>query len=165
MRSKVFFHLLFLFFIVAGLVLVLVYREAIGRQEETARGGGHKVCCRGECFYVEVADNSEERRLGLMGRAKLPSNRGMLFVFEVEERHSIWMKNTLIPLDIIWLNSDGEIVEVKQGVLPCHPGTYCPIYTPAVPARYILELNGGLSERRNLRKSVHCEIDPLRDPL
>ena len=77
---------------------------------------------------VELALTNEERQKGLMGREILNDNDGMLFIFENEEIHEFWMKNMIISLDIIWINSDGEIVHIEKQVPPCEEN--CVIYSP-----------------------------------
>jgi uncharacterized membrane protein (UPF0127 family) len=90
-------------------------------------------------FIVEVAEDSETRAQGLMFREKLEVNHGMLFVFEQEKFHRFWMKNTSIPLDIVWISSDRKVVDV-QTVAPCKTPT-CPSYVPQGMAKYVLEIN------------------------
>jgi uncharacterized membrane protein (UPF0127 family) len=63
---------------------------------------------------VEIARTIEERNKGLMHRKKLPDGKGMLFVFQRDEQHSFWMKNTLIPLSIAFISSDGRIIEIRD---------------------------------------------------
>ena len=93
-------------------------------------------------FIVEIADEGHERREGLMYREELDEGHGMLFIFPKESPHSFWMKNTLIPLDIIWLSEKKEIVDI-QTVPPCKPDTNCQSYKPKVAAKYVLEVNAG----------------------
>lgn len=88
---------------------------------------------------VEIADDNRERENGLMNREKLDENSGMLFVFDEENFQSFWMKNTLIPLDIIFIDENLKIVDVNHGV-PCKIED-CEIYSSGKPARYVLEAN------------------------
>jgi len=94
-----------------------------------------------QVFIVEVADTSAKRTQGLMFREKLEEGHGMLFVFEKEGSHRFWMKNTLIPLDVIWISADNKVVDV-QTLQPCIEKN-CPATTPVSPAKYVLEVNGG----------------------
>lgn len=84
-----------------------------------------------------------------MNRASLPEGEGMLFVFEEEGRHAFWMKNMLIALDILWISADGEIVDIKEGALPC--GQVCPGLNPGSPAKYVLEVPVGFVRRNDVR--------------
>ncbi len=100
-------------------------------------------------FTVELAETSAEKTKGLMYRAELPENQGMLFVFEKDAPRTFWMKNTLIPLDMIFINSEWKVVEVKANVQPCREDP-CPSY-PSEPAMYVLEINGGMAEKSGIK--------------
>lgn len=92
-------------------------------------------------FEVEVADDAAERASGLMHRADLPRFGGMLFLYEREEEVSFWMKNTLIPLDMIFLDATGTVRHVHAHA---RPGDLTPIPSQG-PALAVLEVNGGLA--------------------
>jgi uncharacterized protein len=77
-----------------------------------------------------------------MFRESLAAGKGMLFLFPRRGVYPFWMKNTLIPLDMIWLEADGRVVDVKAAVPPC-PGDPCPSYSPSGQASYVLELASG----------------------
>ncbi|MBN2095759.1 MAG: DUF192 domain-containing protein [Candidatus Aenigmarchaeota archaeon] len=105
--------------------------------------------CFGEsCYALQIADTPELRSKGLMFRDALGEKEGMLFIFEREEKWSFWMKNTLIPLDIIWLDSNLSVVEVITA-LPCRE-EFCPSYAPKRAARYVLELNAGTTAQEGI---------------
>lgn len=93
----------------------------------------------GEKIKIETAKTSAEKQKGLMFRESLCDNCGMLFVFEEEERHSFWMKNTLIPLDIIFINAKLNVVDIKRAI-PCEEYP-CQLYTSKEKALYVLETN------------------------
>lgn len=105
----------------------------------------HKeVCIEEKCFDIlRVADSDEERAQGLMNVESLPMNEAMLFVFPESGRHGFWMKNTLIPLDIIWIDSNGIVVDISYNALPCL--AECPIMYPSANAKYVLEVKAGLA--------------------
>lgn len=117
-----------------------------GIQKNSAEVQFSEVCIRDTCYSVEMADTAEERAIGLMNRDILPNDHGMLFIFEQLGEYSFWMKNTLIPLDIIWISESFEIVEIEQDVPPCVT-VQCESYGGSVPARYVLEVNAGEVER------------------
>lgn len=99
----------------------------------------------GHALRVEVADEPEERRVGLMNRRRLGEDRGMIFVFETESRHSFWMKNTRIPLSIAFIASDGTIRQIED----MEPLSLDPVESRrSVP--YALEVNQGWFERRGI---------------
>ena len=98
---------------------------------------------------VELATDAETRAQGLMYRDRLAENAGMLFFFPQPDVNSFWMKNTLIPLDIIWIDEARKIVHVKQEVPPCRSDP-CPSYDPGVAAKYVLELGGGVARKHRV---------------
>lgn len=110
----------------------------------------NKVCVNNNCFYVELAQTQEERSKGLMYREILDEDKGMLFIFDEEKEHSFWMKNTLIPLDIIWINKDKEIVHVEKNVQPCVEEK-CETFKSSNKAKYVLELNAGQSDKSSIK--------------
>lgn len=95
-----------------------------------------------EKLMVEVADTVEKRVRGLMLRKDIPENYGMLFVFDREEIQGIWMKNTLISLDIIFLDKNRQVINIVSSAPPCKTNP-CPVYQSARPAKFVLELRGG----------------------
>lgn len=101
-----------------------------------------QVCSNTECFNVIIAENQEERMKGLMFVENMPEDEGMIFVFDNEATHAFWMKNTLIPLDMVWLDKDLNVVHIESNVPPCKQ-EQCPIYEPSRPSLYVLEINAG----------------------
>ena len=99
---------------------------------------------------AELAVTVEERQLGLMFRAEIYPDQGMLFLFEEEGYHSFWMKNVNFPLDIIWLDKEKRIVHLESHLPPCQK-IPCPSYGPLLPALYVLELKTGSVEKRGLK--------------
>ncbi len=107
------------------------------------------VCFNHYCYNVELADTQKEREDGLMNRQSLDKDKGMLFIFPVQSKYSFWMKDTLIPLDIIWINSDKKVVEITT-MQPCKVEN-CPTYDPTQSASYVLELNANTTKEINLK--------------
>jgi len=103
-----------------------------------------KICHNHTCFILATAEDSATREQWLMYRESLATNRGMLFIFEEEKKHVFWMKNTFIPLDMIRINKDLEIVDI-QTAQPCKDDI-CQNYVPAWNSNYVLEINAGLSQ-------------------
>ncbi|NIP18259.1 MAG: DUF192 domain-containing protein [Xanthomonadales bacterium] len=99
---------------------------------------------KGRRFSVEIADDDGERGLGLMFRDSMPADHGMLFIFPGEAYRSFWMKNTRIPLDILYFNRELELVSVAENARPCRVAR-CPGYPSEGPAQYVLELNAGMA--------------------
>jgi len=105
---------------------------------------------------AELAIDDRTRARGLMFRESMPQDAGMLFVFPYVDRHSFWMKNTLIPLDLIWLNERKEIVYVTTAQ-PCGKDP-CDSYVPMQKAKYVLEVNGGYVKRNNVQLGTRLEF-------
>lgn len=93
-------------------------------------------------FRVEVAQTDEERIRGLSERDFMVADRGMLFIFDQSDYHGIWMRGMRFPIDILWLDDNGVVVDLREKVLP---ETYPEVFRPRRPARYVLEINAGLS--------------------
>ena len=103
---------------------------------------------------VEIADTQQEWERGLMGRTALPENSGMIFVFPQDRPQTFWMKDTLIPLDIVFVSSSLEIVDIKQQFQPCQHDP-CETYTARDAARYVIEVNGGFASRHRAATGDH----------
>ncbi len=98
---------------------------------------------------AEIADTQLKRIEGLMSRKTLPANEGMLFIFDDENHHGIWMMNMGFPIDIVWIDRNLEIVDIAEDAQPC---TFnCPIYQPDEKALYVLEVNSGFVGKNKLR--------------
>jgi uncharacterized protein len=124
-----------------------------------ARGGpGTMVCFGDACVDVEVADNEISRERGLMFRESLPGDGGMLFVHGEEDAHRFWMKNTLIPLDIVWMDSRLRVVHIETAA-PCG-GDPCRIYDPGAPSKYVVEVNAGYAGEHGIRVGDAATIRP-----
>ncbi len=104
-----------------------------------------QVTLKGRTFTVEIADTPAARGRGLMYRNSLAEDRGMLFIYDDDALRSFWMKNTLISLDILYFDSDLQLINVIRGAQPCRYQP-CPGYPSKAPARYVLELQSGMAE-------------------
>lgn len=95
---------------------------------------------------VEIAENEAERAKGLMFRSSIPDSVGMLFIFERSEPQGFWMKNTSIPLDIIYVGSDKKIVSIAENTKPFSEES-----VPSMgDAQYVVEVNAGFTKRNNI---------------
>ena len=132
----------------------LILLSACGRGSPVARihakGGEIEVA-------LEVAVTPEAQQRGLMYRTSLAEDHGMLFVFPADEDHAFWMKNTLIPLDMLFIAADGRVVGI-------HPNA-TPLSTVAIqvghPSRYVLEVPGGYTQRRGITAGDRVELSGL----
>jgi hypothetical protein len=123
-------------------------------------GSDQWVELKGRRFVVEVADNDEERARGLMFRDELPADRGMLFIHDREEPLAYWMKNTKIPLDILYFDSERKLVSTQLRVPPCSGGDRCPPYPSRGSALYVLEINAGLAEELEVKVGDELRFAP-----
>jgi uncharacterized membrane protein (UPF0127 family) len=121
---------------------------------------GPWVSLGGQRYAVEVADTEAERARGLMCRDELPAGHGMLFIHEREEPLAYWMKNTRIPLDILFFDRARRLVAQQRDVPPCDLGDACPPYPSDAPAIYVLELNAGEAARLHLEDGATIEFAP-----
>lgn len=124
--------------IVVCLIVVLLFVFYLTNGEDR-----NKICFENNCFSVDVVSTPADRERGLMFREELGRNEGMLFIFDNEGSYPFWMKNTLIPLDIIWIDSSGKIIDIREAD-PCTEDP-CFVYNHAGSAKYVLEINKGLS--------------------
>lgn len=115
-----------------------------------------QACIKHKCFSLELAKTSAEKEKGLMFRTFLPENKGVLFVYQDSGIRSFWMKNTLIPLDIIWIDKNNKIVSIKTAY-PCNET--CPSINPWKESKYVLEINSGISEKYNFSVGDKVEIN------
>lgn len=111
-------------------------------------------------YRVELARTPEEQAQGLMFRESLPEKSGMLFLFTDAAPHHFWMKNTMIPLDIIWMDSDGKVLFVSARTPPCLADP-CPTYGPGIPAWIVLEIGGGVAARERITPGSRIKLENL----
>lgn len=133
------------------------------QQHAEAAAGPRIVTPRGEIILLEIARTDQQRARGLMFRESLPENHGMLFVFAESERHGFWMKNTFIPLDMLWIAEDGTIAAIIRDVPPCHSDP-CPTYAPDAPGSFVLEIGAGEAKRLGLGEGDRLELRNIEPP-
>ena len=107
---------------------------------------------------VEVADTPQKQSQGLMSRENLKLDHGMLFIFDDESILSFWMKDTLIPLDMIFVDETFRIINVVDNALPCNIEP-CPDYSSEKPAKYVLEVNAGFVETNDIEAGDFISIN------
>ena len=138
------------------IVVAFVLLAAIGcRQSSTAPSGMPTVTMQigQRTFTLEVANNDEEKARGLMRRDSMPANWGMIFVFADADERTFYMKNTRIPLDIVFIDETGKVISIKQ----MQP--YDLSLTPSDgPARWAIELNQGAAAAAGLKVGDNLKI-------
>jgi len=120
----------------------------------------HAVLPDGFTVDLELAVTPQEVNDGLMYRPSLPEKRGMLFIFGADRYPSFWMKNTLIPLDLVFLDSAGSVVDVVANVPPCALDP-CPTYSPKSPARAVLEVAAGVAAAHGVGAGVAITFERI----
>lgn len=141
-------HIIIIFFVVLLTFSILAY---------LTQSPNTNVCINSHCFNLELAKTSSERQQGLMYRTSLKKDFGMLFIFPNEAKHSFWMKNTLIPLDIIWISSDNKITHIGKNIQPCQEDP-CQSYAPEKKSKYVIEINANLSEEYGFSEGDDVEF-------
>jgi uncharacterized membrane protein (UPF0127 family) len=142
-------------------LLALVFVLAGGGCDHAAGDGGGagaalpttRMEVGGKTFTLEVADTDATRQYGLMRRDSMPADHGMIFVFAREQELGFWMKNTRIPLDIVYVNADGKVVSVKQ----MKPYDLTPVPSGG-PAQYAIELNKGAAEGAGVKAGMVLKL-------
>lgn len=154
--------------VLVGVLLLVVLSLLVGEKKlETAYDFDRQVVLRGipygeidlsineSEFEVAVAHSRTLKALGLSGVEELSENQGMLFLFDTEEPHGFWMNDMLISIDILWLNSEKEIVKIKENV---SPDTYPETFGLEVDSRYVLELTAGVVEEQGFERGDQVEF-------
>jgi uncharacterized membrane protein (UPF0127 family) len=140
-------------FLVAGLLIAAACgaapKTSITPAATPGPSGPRAVLPSGRTYRLEVARTPEEQAQGLMFRESLPERTGMLFPFADKGVHHFWMKNTMIPLDMVWMDAEGRVIFVSANTPPCRADP-CPSYGPDAPAASVLEIAGGNAAKENI---------------
>ncbi len=166
LKKAIYLFLIFIAAVFITAVLVFVYPKFFFLKKETEEAAPttyqeNKVYFSKQKLNinVEVAKDPYAWIKGLMFREFMPKNSGMLFIFPDEVKRTFWMKNTLIPLDIIFISKDKKIVDIKENFEPCLGSQMsCPSYFPTSPAMYVLEVNAGIVKENGLEIGDDVEL-------
>jgi len=132
--------------VLLAILVIIVYRQ--NNPSSLAR-----ITINGNVFHAEVADTDESRRIGLMYRKSLPERQGMLFIFDQPEIQYFWMRNTYIPLDIIFIDDQLRIINIST--MPPLTDEACQSTRPAL---YVLELQAGSAKKYDLKPNQEVVI-------
>jgi uncharacterized membrane protein (UPF0127 family) len=123
----------------------------------------HTIFIGSTALQVTVADEPEERMLGLSGVSSLRDFEGKLFIFDTDERHGIWMKDMLFPIDIIWIDKNLRVVHIQENALPAsYPNQ---IFVSPIDARFIIEVNAYLVRSVNISVGDVLNVPPSLLPI
>ena len=150
-KRKTIVILISMLIVILALVVILILKNNEDKNENIT------IKFQTEEINAEIADTPEKIKNGLMYRESLGENEGMLFIFDREKETSFWMKNTLIPLDIIFLNKDKEIVNIFENAMPCKTEE-CELYPSVHPAKYVIEVNAGFVEKNRIEVGERVEF-------
>ncbi len=118
------------------------------------------IVLNGKTFVLEVANTDATIKQGLSGHAPLADDGGMLFIFPTAGNYGFWMKDMLFPLDIIWINSNFQIVHVEQNLTPA---SYPTVYYPNADALYVIEINAGQTAKLNIHEGDTVQLKISND--
>lgn len=140
-----------LIIIVVGIVIILIflYFKRTPTKYTNVKVGNATI-------KAEIADTSLKQIKGLMFKKDLPEDQGMLFVFNQDGFHGIWMMNMSFPIDIIWVDSQKKVVDVVKDAQPCR--LICSTYRPKEKARYVLEVNANFTEKHGVKIGLDLEF-------
>ena len=105
-------------------------------------------------------EHPDDRARGLMFRDDVPDGTGMLFVFPDDRQHSFWMLNCRVPLDLVWLDAEMQVVHLFEHAPPC-PERPCPSYAPPVEARFVIEVAGGRARPAGLVPGARVSVSAM----
>lgn len=137
--------------IVLGFIAIFVYNGVNTQTQDNFA----RLAIGNEVLKVELAKTLIQREEGLSGRLNLPENGGMLFVFDKPDLYSFWMKNMNFAIDIIWLDKDFKIVDIKERL---EPSSYPKSFVSNEPAQYALETNAGFVSSAGIKIGDRAEI-------
>jgi uncharacterized protein len=152
--TKLFIFLIAILTIAGGLWYVKFNHQADSMEIAT-------IWVKDQPIKVLTADTFNRRIKGLSGRQSLPDNWGMLFVFNHCGYHSFWMKDMNFPIDIIWLNQEGVVVDIAYNI---NPETWPKTFSPQKPACYGLEINAGLSDKYGIKLNQKITVSEKFQP-
>ena len=131
----------FLIIIFVGIIFIIYSTKLSSPKFTTIRIDDTKI-------KAEIADSYFKKILGLMFREKLNENEGMLFPFFFEGHHGIWMFGMRFPVDVVWMDKNYKIVDIRKDVKPCR--IFCKVYKPKEKAKYVLELPANFTEENKI---------------
>jgi len=116
-----------------------------------------KIIIGNRVIKVENAKSVMEKQKGLSGRNFMRTNNGMLFIFSQSDYYSFWMKDMKFPIDIIWIDENLRIINIEKNITP---DTFPKKFIPQLPAKYVLEVNGGWSDKNEIKEGVNIKVKP-----
>jgi hypothetical protein len=156
-KSNFYYPLILLLIALALLLLLFCLKKVYFKKDIAKQTAENQVCFENDCFLVELAKTDQARQRGLMFRKELGEKEGMLFLYDTPGVYYFWMKNTLIPLDIIFLDENKRVIYVSKNTPPCKTAN-CPSYGTDQKSLNILELKGGKADKYGIKVGDQGEI-------
>jgi len=146
-----FIAVIILLIVILGIAVIFIPKNVKNKE------GFVKINISGAEINAEIADERGEIERGLMYQESMGEKEGMLFIFDKEKETNFWMKNTLIPLDIIFLDENKEIVNIAENAVPCKTEE-CALYPSQFPVKYAIEVNAGFVDKKGIKLGEKAEF-------
>jgi uncharacterized membrane protein (UPF0127 family) len=151
-------------YLLIGIVTILLISVYFFFFKSSSKIDGLKIKLNNTNYNFEIASTMAQKAKGLSNRSSLCSNCGMIFIFTKDGIQPFWMKDTLISLDMIWVDSFGKIVSIQTASPePNTPMTQLKIYQNSTPAKYVIELNANDCSKLNLKIGDTIDLSNLND--
>mgnify|MGYP001576293224 FL=1 len=142
------------YLILALMVLVFAASMFLNKKDTSSY---KKIIIGNVVVKAEIAALLTEKQKGLSSRNFMRKNSGMLFIFSQPDFYPFWMKDMKFPIDIIWLDENLQIINIEKNITP---DTFPKKFMPQLPAKYVLEVNGGWSDKNEVKKGVNIKVKP-----
>ena len=142
------------YLILALMVLVFAVSMFLNKKDSSSH---REIIIGNVAVKIEVATSPTEKQKGLSGRNFMQKNSGMLFIFSQPDFYPFWMKDMKFPIDIIWLDENLRIINIEKNITP---DSFPKKFTPQLPAKYALEVNGGWSDKNKIKEGVNIKVKP-----
>jgi uncharacterized membrane protein (UPF0127 family) len=139
----------------SAIILFIAITAGLSFFERTHGSYPREIRLGGTLVHLTLAVTDREKEAGLSGFSSLSADQGMLFVFDRPDTWAFWMKGMQFPIDMIWLDRDGAVVDIKSAI---DPSTYPEIFKPRSLASYVLEVQSGFAQKNNLTIGAHTEF-------
>jgi uncharacterized protein len=151
--SKDTFKIVVLLYFFSNAFLLITYSnhdQKVSAQKDLSNTTSNFVKIKDRIIPVDLAITPDQQAMGLSFRNSLNASQGMLFLFHTPGDYSFWMKDMKFPLDILWINSDNNIVHIEKNLQPCVFILLCPSYSPHSISKYVLEVNSNYTIKNNI---------------
>ncbi|KKT21349.1 MAG: hypothetical protein UW04_C0005G0004 [Parcubacteria group bacterium GW2011_GWB1_43_8] len=142
------------YLILISIVLIFATNLFLNKKDASSH---KKIIIGNRVIRAENAESVMEKQKGLSGRNFMRKNNGMLFTFSQSDYYSFWMKDMKFPIDIIWIDENLRIINIEKNITP---DTFPKKFIPQLPAKYVLEVNGGWSDKNEIKEGINIKVKP-----